>query len=488
MEGIELRAALVEAQGLVGARLAKVHQVGDVLFLRLFSPSGALALDAGSKAFHRTALRPPTPPEPPPFCRRVRGLEGQRLVALEQAGFDRVVRLRFQGGDLVLDLRPRLGNLFLLEGGKVVASLREGEYAPAEFGGEGDVLAGMGPQLRKAAAAVLGHPPSEEKLRAFAERLLATEPQGLLYETAQGPVASFFPLPELGEPAESLPEYWQALDRILERRLSLDLARRYLEGIKRAIARRKRALAVLGREREEASRWQELKEKADLILARLSEIPRGKAEVEVEDFAGNAVTISLDPALPPAANAQALYRRAGKLRRRLSALPVRERALKEELAKLVELEKTLQERPELAPYLTGDLASLGALPEEQKGRPKPPPRPRELRIGDFPVLVGRSAQENDRLVKAARPHDLWLHARGVPGAHVIVRTGGREVPEEVLRRAAELAAWHSKARGERKVEVSYTEVRFLRKPKGAPPGAVVMKKEEVIVVSGEAGP
>ena len=104
------------------------------------------------------------------------------------------------------------------------------------------------------------------------------------------------------------------------------------------------------------------------------------------------------------------------------------------------------------------------------------------------MLVGRSAEENDRLVREARPHDLWLHARGVPGAHVVVRTGGREVPEGVLRQAAQLAAWHSRARGERKVPVSYTEARHLRKPRGAPPGAVILKEESVIVVSGEESP
>ncbi len=489
MEGLELRKALEEARELSGARLAKVHQVGDVLFLRLFSPPGALVLDPAGKAFHRTSLRPVAPREPPPFCRAVRSLEGQRLLSLEQAGFDRVIRLRFPGGDLVLDLRPRTGNVFLLLPAREPVALRPGEYVGTEFGDKGDPLVGLGPALRKAARAVLGGEPPEEGLRSFARELAETPPRGFLYRGPRGNVASFFPRPELGEPLGVYSRFWQALDQLLEERLSIASARRYLEAVERALRRRQRALLSLSRELEEAARWEELQRKADLILARLSDIPKGKSEVEVEDFDGTPVKLSLDPAEPPLKQAQRLYGRAKKLRRKLAAIPARIEELTSEVNRLEELGELIRERPQLAPYLEGELAALGALPPPapRRGREERS-RARELEIGGFKVWVGRSARENDALVRRASPHDLWLHARGVPGAHVLIRTGGREVPEEVLTRAAELAAWYSKARGERRVEVSYTEARNLRKPKGAPPGLVRLLSERVIVVSGEEGP
>ena len=478
MEGLELHKAKEEAEALVGARLAKVHQVEDFFFLRFFDPPGALVLDPLGKAFHRTELRPPAPPRPPSFCQLLRTLEGQPLLALEQAGFDRVLRLRFPQADLVLDLRPRLGNLFFFpKAGKPVA-LREGEFKPADFGA-GDPLLGVGPELRKSLAAKLGRIPSEEELRAFAQELLHLPPKGFLWHKNGELLASFFPRPDLGEPFKEFPSFWEALDWVREERIFKLLAKARIEELERELMRKKRALEALAAAEKEAQNWLSLKEKADLILARLSEIPRGTDKAVVEGFDGKPVEIELDPSLPPALYAQALYKKAQKLRRTAEEVPKRRSALLAEMEKISEEIQLLRERPDLAPYFAE---------EEEEKREEPRPQPRSFRIGDFTVLVGRSAKENDEILRRASPNDIWLHARGVPGAHVLIKNGGRAVPEEVLLRAAQLAAWFSKARGARKVEVSYTEARYLRKPKGSPAGMVTLLREKVLVVSGEEGP
>lgn len=478
MEGLELAKAREEAKELVGAKLSKVHQVGDVFFLRFFDPPGALALDPKGKAFHRTELRPPTPPRPPAFCQLLRTLEGQPLLAVDQAGFDRLVRLCFPEGDLVLDLRPRRGNLFLVWRDGRLSSLHEGPLQEAHFGG-GDPVEGVGPELRRALLAQLGRPPCPEELRSWAREILALPPKGFLYVTPQGLQASFFPRPDLGAPLAEFPGFWQALDRRLEERVFGELAQARIAELAKALERKRRALAGLSAAEEEARSWVALKEKADLILARLSEIPKGLSKVTVEGFHGSPVELELDPALPPVRLAQELYRRAGKLRRRAQQIPARRAQILADIAKFEEEIALLRARPDLAPYL---------VPQEPKQEKEPPSQPRQYQLGEFPVLVGRSAKENDLLVRHASPNDLWLHARGVPGAHVLIKNGGRPVPEDVLRRAAQLAAWFSKARGERKVEVSYTEARYVRKPKGSPPGMVRLLREQVLVVSGEEAP
>jgi predicted ribosome quality control (RQC) complex YloA/Tae2 family protein len=111
---------------------------------------------------------------------------------------------------------------------------------------------------------------------------------------------------------------------------------------------------------------------------------------------------------------------------------------------------------------------------------------RSFEVEGFEVLVGKGARENDQLTfRVAEPHDLWLHASGYAGSHVIVRNPERlrEIPRSVVERAAELAAYHSKAREARgKVEVHVCRAADVRKPRGFPPGKVEIRRWEGVKV------
>jgi len=101
------------------------------------------------------------------------------------------------------------------------------------------------------------------------------------------------------------------------------------------------------------------------------------------------------------------------------------------------------------------------------------------------VLVGKSGRDNQRLTfKLASPEDFWLHAVGVPGAHVIVRNERRALrpPERTLVEAAETAAWYSEAREHNAVDVQWTRRKYVRKLRGAPPGTVRVKRSETLRV------
>lgn len=95
------------------------------------------------------------------------------------------------------------------------------------------------------------------------------------------------------------------------------------------------------------------------------------------------------------------------------------------------------------------------------------------------VLAGRTDADNDRLsLKVARGNDWWFHVSGQPGSHVILRVpAGEEPPRDVLKRAAAIAAWHSKARAGGVVTVSGTMAKFVTKPRGAKPGTVSIRRE-----------
>lgn len=121
-------------------------------------------------------------------------------------------------------------------------------------------------------------------------------------------------------------------------------------------------------------------------------------------------------------------------------------------------------------------APTGSRPEVQVHRYELP--------GGWIVLAGRTDADNDRLsIKVARPDDWWFHVRGMPGSHVILRAREGEEPDrETLKRAAAIAAYHSKARSGGVVAVSCTQARYVTKPSGAKPGLVHIRKESVIKV------
>lgn len=109
---------------------------------------------------------------------------------------------------------------------------------------------------------------------------------------------------------------------------------------------------------------------------------------------------------------------------------------------------------------------------------------RRFDIAGFEVWVGKNAQMNDELLRLARKDDVWMHARGSAGSHVVVRIRrrGEAIPKPVAEQAASLAAWYSKQKGSSLVPVILTLRKHVRKPKGAPPGAVLVDREDVLLV------
>ena len=156
----------------------------------------------------------------------------------------------------------------------------------------------------------------------------------------------------------------------------------------------------------------------------------------------------------------------------------------------------MTERPRRrpAPALEREARRLGAAPRpvaparSRRDEPQPPYRSFRSLTGT-PLWVGRNAEANDALtVRLARGNDLWLHARGRGGAHVVARLEKARAPDgETLLDAAHLAAHFSDARGEPQVEVVATAAKYVRKVKGAAPGAVTYSQERTILLRVERG-
>ncbi|AYA36096.1 DUF814 domain-containing protein [Hymenobacter oligotrophus] len=223
---------------------------------------------------------------------------------------------------------------------------------------------------------------------------------------------------------------------------------------------------------------------ADLIMANLHQIPAGAAQVELLDFYQNDQprTIKLKPTETPQRTAQNLYRKAKN--QQIETQQLQERVEKRETEALWCLER-LEELPALA-----DLRQLRSWRKQHgldaaaqtKAANELPFKVFE--DGGFTILVGRNAQNNDLLTQRyAHKDDLWLHAKDVSGSHVVIKQRpGHPVPEPVLERVAQLAAWYSRRKNDSLCPVTVTPKKFVRKPKGAEAGKVIVEREKVVLV------
>ena len=256
----------------------------------------------------------------------------------------------------------------------------------------------------------------------------------------------------------------------------------------------KRTKEHLERDIARAEGHTDYRRRGELIVANMSLLRKGMDRVKVVDYFHTdqpQISIELDPNLSPEENAQTYFRKAKKgknavfiAKKRLQKTNARLNSL----TKLVEELENVKEREGLVPYMKR-VKEAGIVVRKKRTSKRlitaGTPFRRFVTSSGWTVLVGRNNKENDRLTfSVAAPDDIWFHARGVGGSHVVLRREGRKgnVDKKTLEEAANLAAYFSKARGSKMVPVSYTEKRFVRRPKGSPSGTVLVEREKTDLV------
>jgi len=228
------------------------------------------------------------------------------------------------------------------------------------------------------------------------------------------------------------------------------------------------------------------------ILTYAWQIQPGDTEL-LADTGEETLHIPLDPTLSPSENAQAYFARYHKKKRAAAKIPPLLAEVDRDLAWLEQIESDVRladNTPQIEELREALLVS-GLVSESGRKRPRPPrSRPIEVTTPDgFQVIIGRNALQNEKVTwKMAQSDDIWLHAQGLPGSHVIIRTSGRDVPQEVIEQAAAWAAWHSQARNETKASVIVTRKRHLRRIKGGRPGQVRVLQHRTITVRPQKPP
>ncbi|HZZ86279.1 MAG TPA: NFACT RNA binding domain-containing protein [Anaeromyxobacteraceae bacterium] len=499
LDAAEIAALVEELRPLVGARVdaARVHAERTItleVFSRSDSATLLLSAEADLTRLHAVARRPPAPASPFGFQAVLRReLEGAQLAAIEAAAGERVVTLRFLRAagplSLVAELTGRNGNLFLVrEDGTILAS------AGRNLSQRRELVAGR-PYVPPAPRDVRGLP-SPALPSAGGEGVVGSaEPPPLSRAAGEGQgggaAPRFAPVPGARFPLSAAVEAAYAEKE--RERLLADARRRLREPLRGALARSRRALDKLAEEAARVPAAEVDRRAADLIKQNFQALRRGAREARVTEYTADGprqVTIALDAALGPRENMERYYRRYRRIVESAARVAARAAEVRDRVAALAALLAEVDGAGE------GELARLEREARKLSAGPKPPQAPRRRKeeepapphrlfrsLSGAEILVGRGAADNDRLtLRIARGNDLWLHARGQKGAHVVVRLPGKGAgpDQETLLDAAHLAAHFSDARGEPLVEVTYTRAKYVRKAKGSPPGAVTYSQDRTL--------
>lgn len=301
----------------------------------------------------------------------------------------------------------------------------------------------------------------------------------------RGEIVAWAPYP-LSQCARSEPvaTISAAMERFFAARIGQDAYATARREVQRAIDAAKRqveqALAKVRAQVPDERDVQWLREAGELLLIHQPTIQPGAEQVTVPDYEGVLRRIPLDPSRSVVENAQLYFERYRKATRAAHGLPARIAELEAEMAFLEQLAadlRTAQTRAEID-AVREELAEAGWI-----SRPRHPSAarggPRRLVIDGFTVYVGRNARQNEEVTfQLAAPNDLWLHARAQPGAHVVIKSGGREVPPHVIEQAARLALSDRTA----SAAVDITQRRFVRRMPGGRPGMVVYHNEQTLWV------
>ena len=232
-------------------------------------------------------------------------------------------------------------------------------------------------------------------------------------------------------------------------------------------------------EKIEASRAQN--EIADIIMANLHAIDENLLKLELFDFYTNEqIEITLKKNTTPQKYAEQLYRKAknkkievAKLEENIAVAEDKINRLETVLAELERVDNAKGLRSIEKKYFS----KAATIEEEQQALFK------TVEYKGFTILIGRNAGNNDEIVKTAKKEDLWLHAKGVQGSHVLVRAmQGAKFPIDVIEKAASIAAFYSKRKTDTLCPVIYTPRKFVRKVKGAAKGAVMVDREQVVLI------
>jgi len=464
---VDLEAVLAEIQPtLTGGWIQKIHQPqAMVLTVDVRSPGTSAILyictEPRFSRLHLTSKKYPNPPTPPPYCQYLRShLEGGRIDEITQEPGDRIVYLKIAKGEnsyiLVIALLGNSANVLLLNKNRMLLrSLKESRFQI----GERFV------------------PPTK---KSFPSSQLASPSRvGTIEEPPQrkGTFVEKYPVSAAWE------IFYEKKEKDENQKLLHD---QHLAQTRKALKGAKGKLRALQEDFKKAERYREYARYGELLKSTLHDMHKGQETATLTDYYDPVLptlTLPLDPAKDPVQNMEDYFRKykkyLGAQEHLLPRIETQQKKVAQSEEQLTQIEQGII-APAFSPTTVKKLQPLPTL-RSSKVRQAPAQSYRTYTSTDgIAILVGKTAKDNDHLTfKVGKPDDLWLHARGTPGSHVLVRLDkGQTVPHETLKDAATLTLWFSDLRKSGKGEVIYTLRKFVKKAKGQKPGTVTVTRDK----------
>jgi predicted ribosome quality control (RQC) complex YloA/Tae2 family protein len=464
LTGTEIAAVVEEITPiLAGGWIQKIYQPADrtlVLEIRASGRTHRLLISCYPETarLHFTTKAAQNPPTPPPFCQFLRAhLQGARIDLVEQIHGDRIVRFSLiaqeGAGWLVAELTGKTANLLVLDGtGRIRRDLN----------GSKDLVR------------QLYVPPAHQ------QRLRNATDRARFNRAIQD---SPFPLSAAIDAHYHSAEAASVVETVRTVRAGI---------LKKSIKKLRRRMEAWHEDLGKAEKYKAFARYGELIKANLRTIRKGQIDVTVVDYFDEGLpnlTIPLDQTKTPQGNMDDYFRKHRKhlaaereLRPRIEEGQKELEALQRELTAIEQGTWKPPDKPH--PTTRARILSQAGMEKGRQERHRSPFR-RFTSSDGLAIYVGRNARENDELTFAvAKSDDLWLHARGIPGSHVVVRLEkGADVPPETLRDAATLALLYSDLKKNGKGDIVYTRRKWVKKAKGQALGAVTVSQEKSVFVA-----
>ncbi len=467
---IQILSRVIEelSQIITGARVERVYEgAGGVLYLTLGLDRRhyilLLSPDRSMPRLHLVTKKPAAAASPHGFSLYLRGRAmGARITRVSLLNQDRIAEVRFsrQGTEeyrLLFELIGSASNIIVTDASRTILAV----YYPVP----------AGDSVKRPLLSGLTYVPPEQKSSRS--------------HTATPVIVSVL---SRGGPLETNKEMETVYERLIEERSEESLRIGLRSIVKKALAKTERRVKALSADLVSSQKAEEYRQAGNLILANLGRLKTGQEHASLSGYDGETVNVRLDPKLSPARNADHYFKKYKKAKAGRDIIAARLRGGGEEVTRLNSFLSRLEkaEDRDALDDVRSDLVANGYIREMEKNKKRTGSAPAPFRMIEYEgweILVGKSAAGNDYLTtKIARPQDLWLHAEGLPGSHVLIKNpGAGAIPPEVFARAASLAAFYSKGKAAGKVAVTYTYARHVKKPKGAKPGLVTLLERKTIV-------